>query len=84
MSLIVTTEVHGENVYYKTEARKVDYSISFWESSKQWEVYSKRQGLGRLHVGTFRYYKNLEELESAVKSLRGIAALITGEMGVAH
>jgi len=73
--LTVTTD---ENGYSTTEARGVRYTIR--EERGEWMVHSDRLALGgRLcrNFGSVRYFATLADLETKVKSLRGIAFLIS-------
>ncbi|MCP4526698.1 MAG: hypothetical protein GY833_12415 [Aestuariibacter sp.] len=72
LKIEVSTE--GNHTYYQTSVRQTQYTI---HQNKQgdWEVWSKRKNMATM--GQIRFFDSLEDLEKAVKSLRGIEAQIT-------
>jgi hypothetical protein len=72
--MMIETEIHGNSTYYLMEARGIDYTLRF--NDDEWELHSHRKALGRANVGSYRFFRSLEELEKSVKSFRGISAVI--------
>lgn len=78
MTMNITTETIENVTYYKTEARKVNYTLYF--RSGYWTLMSKRQSLGLCSMPTIRHFDNLAELEKKVKSFRGISNLLESKI----
>lgn len=60
--------------YYSTVSRGTRYSLRLYNG--EWELHAKRLALGRLNVGSFRFFDTLEQLEAEVKAFKGIGMLI--------
>ncbi|MBA1280253.1 hypothetical protein [Stutzerimonas stutzeri] len=73
MALIEQSTVEG-STYYSTESRGTRYSLR--RHKGEWELYSKRLALGRSSIGSFRFFRSLDELEGAIKAFSGIQRLI--------
>ena len=77
----IQTETINGTTYYSTIVRGVKYAINYNEITQDWTLNSNRhytlRGIHR-QPGTFRYFKTLEQIESKIKSLFGISALIQG------
>ena len=82
MQNIQVENINGET-YYSLTARGVDYTLNYSSVSGAWGLWSKRASLGRMNAGSFRYFKNLEELEGKIKVFRGISFLIGDSKEVA-
>jgi len=62
--------------YYTTSRRGVDYCAYKQNDSDQWFVSTHRSGLGPLHIGGGRYYRNLNDLAANCKAFAALPALL--------
>lgn len=60
---------------YRASARGVTYQLRV-DSLGRWEVWSRRDALGRSNVGTFRHYPTMVEVEQNVAAFRGLVYLV--------
>ncbi len=70
-------EIKAEKIqgitYYTGEARGVLYTLRFVNG--QWELHSNRKALSN-NIGTYKFFKNLQELENKIKAFVGVSQLI--------
>lgn len=78
---ITIEKINGVS-YYKMESRGVAYTIYFQETVGEWCVFSRRKSLGRLNMGTSRYFKTLADVEKKIKGLAGISSLLETTVSV--
>ena len=72
--MMINTETYEGITYYSMSSRGIDYTLRF--NSDEWELHSHRKALGRSNVGTFKFFKTIEDVESSIKAFKGISSLI--------
>jgi hypothetical protein len=65
---------------YEAESRKVDYYLRL-DTLGRWEVWSRRQALGRMNPGTVRHFDTLEEVCDQIPAFQGLTALLAEPVG---
>jgi hypothetical protein len=73
---IKTNTIDGRT-YYAFEVKRVSYTMYFDTTLNAWGLYSKRKGMSTF--GQHRYFKTLDAVESKIKSLFGLSALLNPE-----
>lgn len=72
----ITRETLDGVSYYMTSRRGVDYCAYKQNDSDQWFVSTHRVGLGPLHIGGGRYYRDLADLAANCKAFAALPALL--------
>jgi len=75
-NMMIMTETHDNIMYYIAETSTVVYTLRFYDSA--WELHSQRKALGRYNMGSYRFFKTLEQIESQLKCFVGISKIIEG------
>ncbi|MBF6615571.1 MAG: hypothetical protein ITG07_02485 [Candidimonas sp.] len=73
MATIEQSNIEGVS-YYTVVSRGTRYSLR--QHKGEWELYSKRLALGRSNIGSYRFFRSLEEVEASVKAFSGIKLLL--------
>lgn len=72
----ITRETLDGVSYFTTTRRGVDYCAYKQNDSDQWWVSTHRVGLGPLHIGGGRYYRDLNDLAANCKAFAALPALL--------
>lgn len=75
-SQAITRETLDGVSYYSTSRRGVHYCAYKQHDSDQWWVSTHRIGLGPLHIGGGRYYRDLNDLAANCKAFAALPALL--------
>lgn len=75
-SRAITRETLDGVSYYTTRRAGVDYCACKQNDSDQWWVSTHRVGLGPLHIGGGRYYRDLNDLAANCKAFIALPALL--------
>lgn len=69
----ITMETIENSIYYSFDKNQSAYLLT--HDGDSWGLNSRRKALSG-NMGTFRRFKTLKEIESSIKSLKGISLLI--------